>query len=119
MMRPYQHWTITPVPEAGGYLGGPYFKITIADTERALAATADLELTTVPSFTGTSEQLWRIEQLTDGNFRLMPKAIPGREGINTRFVLYTPADSTPTLAEWDFTTDNAKWQLRAKSDIRR
>lgn len=112
MFRPHQLWTITPVPEAGGYLSNPYFKITIAGTDRALAATASLELTALPSFTGAPEQLWRIEQLTDGNFRLMPKGIPGREGVNTRFVLYTPADSTPTLAEWDFTTDNAKWHLR-------
>ena len=113
MFRPHQHWTITPVPEAGGYLGGPYYKITIAGTDRALAATASLELTAVPAFTGAAEQLWRIEQLTDGNFRLLPKGIPGREGINTTLVLYTPADSTPTLAAWDFTTDNAKWHLRS------
>ena len=112
MFRPHQHWTITPVPEAGGYLSAPYFKITIAGTERALAATATLELTAVPAFTGAAEQLWRIEQLTDGNFRLLPKAIPGREGINTLYVLYSAADSTPTLAAWDFSTDNAKWHLR-------
>ncbi len=114
MMRPHQHWTITPVPEAGGYLGGQYCKITISDTERALATTADLELTTVPAFTGAPEQLWRIEQLTDGYYRLLPKAIPGREGINTRFVLFSAADSTPTLAEWDFNSDNAKWKLDAQ-----
>ena len=34
-------WTITPVDNAGGYPGSPYFKITIAGTDRALAATAD------------------------------------------------------------------------------
>ena len=113
MFRPHQHWTITPVPEAGGYLSAPYFKITIAGTNRALTATANLELTTVPEFTGASEQLWRIEQLTDGNFRLMPKTIPGRESINTSYVLYSAADSTPTLALWDFSTDNSKWRLRS------
>ena len=113
MFRPHQLWTITPVPEAGGFLGGPYCKIVIAGTDRALAATADLELTSVPAFTGAPEQLWRIEQATDGTFRIMPKAIPGREGINTRYVLYSAADSTPTLAEWDYTTDNAKWKLRS------
>lgn len=112
MMRPHQQWTITPVPEAGGFLGGPYCKIVIRGTDRALAATADLELTAVPAFTGAPEQLWRIEQLTDGCFRLLPKGIPGREGINTRYVLYSVADSTPTLAEWDFSTDNAKWNLK-------
>ena len=112
MMRPHQHWTIIPVLEAGGYLGGPYFKIVIQDTERALAATSDLELTTVPAFTGAPEQLWCIQQLTDGTFRLMPKAIPGHKGINTRYVLYSVGDSTPTLAEWDFGSDNAKWNLK-------
>ena len=112
MNRPHQRWTITPVPEAGGYLSNPYFKIVISGTDRALAATADLELTTVPTFSGAPEQLWRIEQLTDGSYRILPKAIPGREGINQRYVLYSAADSTPTLAEWDFSTDNSKWQFR-------
>ena len=112
MFRPHQRWTITAVPEAGGYLSNPYFKITIEGTDRALAATADLEVTTVPAFTGSDEQLWRIEQLTDGTFRIMPKAIPGKEGINKKYVLYSIADSTPTLAEWDFNTDNSKWNFR-------
>ena len=112
MFRPHQRWTITPVDEAGGYLGGPYFKIVIEGTERALAATADKELVTVPSFTGSDEQLWRIEQATDGTFRIMPKAIPGQQGLNKEYVLYSAGDSTPTLARWDFTSDNSKWNLR-------
>ena len=112
MFRPHQHWTVTPLNDAQGYLGSPYFKIVITGTERALAATANLELTTVPSFTGADEQLWRIEQLVDGTFRIMPKAIPGREGLNTRYVLYSAGDSTPTLAEYDFNSDNSKWSFR-------
>ena len=112
MFRPHQRWTITAVPEKGGYLGGPYYKITIEGTERALAATADKELTTVPAYTGADEQLWRIEQLIDGTFRIMPKVIPGQEGLNKRYVLYSAADSTPTLAEYDFNNDNSKWNFR-------
>jgi arabinan endo-1,5-alpha-L-arabinosidase len=112
MFRPWQHWTLTAVPEAGGYLSNPYFKITIAGTGRALAATAGRELTVVPQFTGSDAELWRVEQCTDGTFRLLPKAIPGEPGVNTRYVLYSAGDSTPTLAPWDFTTDNAKWRLK-------
>ena len=112
MFRPHQRWTVTPVADKGGYLGNTYFKIVIEGTERALAATADKELTAVPAFTGSDEQLWRIEQTVDGTFRLMPKRIPGEENINTRFCLYSAADSTPTLAEWDFNSDNSKWNLR-------
>jgi len=47
-----QKWTIAPVADAGGYLGAPYFKITIAGTDRTLAATADGELVVLPAFTG-------------------------------------------------------------------
>ena len=112
MFRPHQLWTITPVPEKGGYLGGPYFKITIAGTERALCATSDKEVTTVPTYTGADEQLWRIEQLIDGTFRIMPKVIPSQEGINKHIVLYSAGDSTPTLAEYDFNSDNSKWNFR-------
>ena len=111
MARPHQRWVITPVDEAGGYLSNPYFKITIAGTDRALAATTDKELTTVPTFTGADEQLWRIEQLTDGTFRIMPKRIPGSATINTRLCIYSAADSTPTLSEYDFTSDNSKWNF--------
>jgi arabinan endo-1,5-alpha-L-arabinosidase len=112
MFRPWQQWTISPVESAGGYLSNPYFKITIAGTNRALTATANLELTTTPEFTGDDSQLWRIEQLTDGTFRIMPKRIPGQEGVNTRYVIYSAADSTPTLAEYDFQSDNSKWNLK-------
>ena len=111
MFRPHQLWTITPVAEAGGYLGGPYYKMVIAGTNRALAATADKELTTVPQFTGADEQLWRIEQLTDGTYRIMPKRLPGKTALNTRYVLYSAADSTPTLAEYDYKSDNSKWNF--------
>ena len=112
MFRPHQRWNVTPVPKKGGYLGGPYFKITIEGTERALAATSDKEVITVPHYTGADEQLWRIEQLIDGTFRIMPKVIPGQEGINKHLVLYSAGDSTPTLAEYDFSSDNSKWNFR-------
>src|SRR5207302_1486042 len=46
MFRPHQKWAITAVPGVGGYLGGPYYKITIGGTGRALAATADAEMIT-------------------------------------------------------------------------
>ena len=42
----------------------------------------------------------------------MPKRIPGEEGLNTRYCIYSIADSTPTLAEWDFESDNSKWNFR-------
>ena len=42
----------------------------------------------------------------------MPKAIPGIEGTNTTYCLYSTGDSTPTLAKYDFTSDNSKWNFR-------
>ncbi len=112
MFRPHQQWTITAVPEAGGYLSNPYFKITIQGTDRALTATEDMEVTTTNSFSGADNQLWRIEQLTDGTFRIMPKQIPGLDGINTQYVLYSIGDSTPILAKYDFKSDNSKWNFK-------
>ncbi len=109
MARPHQKWTIEAVPEAGGYLGGPYYKILIEGTDRALAAAEGGELVTVPEFTGADEQLWQIDQLIDGTYRIMPKAVPGCE---ESLCLYSVADSTPTLAKFDFESDNAKWDLK-------
>lgn len=109
IFRPHQKWTISPVPEAGGYLGGPYYKIVIEGTERALAATADKEVKTVPAFTGASEQLWRIEQLIDGTYRIMPKEIPG---TTEQLALISSGDSTPTLGKFDMNSDNSKWNFK-------
>lgn len=112
MFRPHQQWSIVAVPEAGGYLSAPYFKICIQGTERALCVTEDCEIGTVAQYTGADEQLWRIEQCTDGTFRIMPKRLPGNAVDNTKYVLYSMGDSTPILAPWDFASDNAKWNLK-------
>lgn len=111
MNRPHQRWVITAVPEAGGYLGGQYYKIQIEGTGRVLAAAEDAEVITVPAFTGASEQLWRIEQLTDGTYRIIPKSIPG---CDRQYVLTSVADSTPSLAAYDYDSDNCKWNFVRK-----
>jgi arabinan endo-1,5-alpha-L-arabinosidase len=109
MFRPHQKWTITPVANAGGYPGSPYFKIAIAGTDRALTATADGEVMAVPAFTGAPEQLWRIDQLTDGAYRIMPKSMPN----STEPMALTAAGrSTPTLAKFDPKSDKARWNFK-------
>ncbi len=108
MFRPHQKWTITPVANAGGYPGSPYFKIAIAGTDRALAATADGEVVAVPAFAGSPEQLWRIDQLTDGTYRIMPKSMPNsKEPV----ALTAVGGSTPTLARFDPKGDKARWNF--------
>ena len=107
MNRPHQRWTLTVVPEAGGYLGGQYYKIQIEGTEKTLTATEDIDVKVAPEFTGADSQLWRIEQCIDGTYRIMPKSNPG-------YVLSSPADSTPSLAKWDFNSDNCKWNFIKK-----
>lgn len=70
-------------------------QIVIEGTNRALTATADAEVSTVPEFTGAPEQLWRIEQLIDGTYRIMPKKVPGTD---EELVLVSVGDSTLHLA---------------------
>jgi arabinan endo-1,5-alpha-L-arabinosidase len=109
MVQAQQKWTIAPVADAGGYPGSPYFKITIAGTDRALAATADRELVTVPAFTGAPEQLWRIDQLTDGTYRVMPKVVPNSKDA---LALSAIGSSMPTLARFDPSSDRQRWFLK-------
>jgi arabinan endo-1,5-alpha-L-arabinosidase len=109
MLQAQQKWTIMPVNDTGGYPGSPYFKITIAGTDRALAATGDRELVTVPSFTGAPEQLWRIDQLVDGTYRVMPKAVPNS---TEALALSAIGSSMPTLAKFNPASDRQRWQLR-------
>jgi len=109
MFRPHQKWTVSAVPNAGGYLGAPYYKIVIAGTTRALAATAQAEVITVPAFTGAPEQLWQIDQLTDGTYRIMPKIVPNSK---EKLALVSSGDSTPTLAIFNMNSDNSKWNFK-------
>ena len=110
MFRPHQKWTITAAPDSSGYLGGPYYKIVIAGTDRALAATTNAEVITVPAYTGAPEQLWRIDQLTDGTYRIKPKVVPNSK---EKLVLISSGDSTPALAPFDMNSDNSKWNFKA------
>jgi arabinan endo-1,5-alpha-L-arabinosidase len=109
MLRPHQKWTITPVPNVGGYPGSPYFKITIAGTDRALAATEEAEVVAIPAFTGKPEELWRIDQLTDGTYRIMPKAVPNSK---ESLALTAVGLSTPTLTQFDPKSDKARWNFK-------
>jgi arabinan endo-1,5-alpha-L-arabinosidase len=109
LFRPHQKWTIAPVPNAGGYPGSPYFKIAIAGTDRTLAATADGEVVALPAFTGDPEQLWRIDQLTDGTYRIMPKSVPNSK---EPLALTAVGGSTPTLAKFDPKSDKARWTFK-------
>jgi arabinan endo-1,5-alpha-L-arabinosidase len=104
-----QKWAIAAVPNAGGYPGAPYFKITIAGTDRALAATEDAELVVLPAFTGGPEQLWRLDQLADGSWRIMPKAIPNSK---TPMALSAVGSSFATLAKFDPASDKQHWLLK-------
>ncbi len=104
-----QKWAITAIPDAGGYPGSPYFKITIAGTDRTLAATADAELVVLPAFTGAPEQLWRIDELADGTWRIMPKSIPhSKEAL----ALSAVGSSFETLEKFDPTSQKQRWLFR-------
>jgi arabinan endo-1,5-alpha-L-arabinosidase len=109
MARPHQKWTITPVANVGGYPGSPYFKIAIAGTDRTLAATADGDVVALPAFTSSPEQLWRIDQLTDGTYRIMPKSMAGSK---EPMALTAVGASTPTLAKFDPKSDKARWTFK-------
>ena len=122
MFRPHQLWDVKPITKEQapkgkndepimGTLCGPLFTICIAGTDRAITATEGLEVITRP-LDNSAEQFWRVEQLTDGTFRIMPYSIPGQDGPNQCYCLYSIADSTPTLAKYDFKSDNSKWNLR-------
>jgi len=110
MLQAQQKWTITPVLNAGGYPGSPYFKITIAGTDRALAATAQAELVVLPHFTGGPEQLWRMDQLADGSWRIMPKSAPGSK---EPLALSAVGSSFATLAKFDPASEKQRWLVKA------
>jgi arabinan endo-1,5-alpha-L-arabinosidase len=107
MVQAQQKWTVTAVTNAGGYPGSPYFKITIAGKDLTLTATADGELTALPAFTGAPEQLWRLDQLTDGTWRIMPKS-------NSKEALAISAigSSSATLEQFNPDSDRQRWLFK-------
>jgi arabinan endo-1,5-alpha-L-arabinosidase len=109
MLQAQQKWVIAPVAGAGGYPGAPWFRITIAGTERSLTAIAGGELT-ASAFSGKPEQLWRIDQLTDGTYRISPKAVPGE---SQPLALSAVGSSMPTLSKFDPASERQRWRLGA------
>lgn len=110
MCQAQQKWAIGAVPNSGGYPGSPYFRITIAGTERTLTATAERELAALPTFTGSPEQLWRFDQLADGTWRIMPKAVPYS---NDALTLSAVGASFATLAPFEPTSEKQRWVIKA------
>ena len=106
-----QKWTISAVTNAGGYAGSPYFKITVAGLGRALAATEDGELFSLPTFTGGPEQLWRVDQLTDGTWRIMPKSVPNSK---EPLALCAIGSSSVTLSKFDPASDKHRWLFKTQ-----
>jgi arabinan endo-1,5-alpha-L-arabinosidase len=112
-----QKWTIAAVPNAGGYPGSPYFKVTIAGTDRTLAATPDAELVVLSAFTGGPEQLWRMDQLADGSWRIMPKSVHNSKEasvVNSKepLVLSAVGSSFATLSKFDPKSDKQRWLFK-------
>jgi arabinan endo-1,5-alpha-L-arabinosidase len=104
-----QKWAITAVPNAGGYPGSPYFKISVAGTDRVLAATPEAELVVLPAFTGEPAQLWRMDQLADGSWRISPKSAT----ISAKaLALSAVGSSFATLAEFDPASDRQRWLFK-------
>jgi arabinan endo-1,5-alpha-L-arabinosidase len=109
LVQAQQKWTVTAVTNATGYPGSPYFKITIVGTDRSLTATADDELAALPAFTGAPEQLWRLDQLTDGTWRIMPKsALNSKEAVAISAI----GSSSATLAKFNPESDQQRWLFK-------
>ena len=86
------------MPFAGTALVKPDFTPVICDA-----------FGTTRSITAAPEQPWRIDQLTDGTYRLMPKAVPNSE---ESLVLSAVGSSMPTLARFNPESDRQRWNLR-------
>ena len=87
-----------------------HFKITIAGTDRALAATDDGELIALAVFTGEPQQLWRLDQLADGTWRIMPKSVPNSKEPRA---LSAIGSSFATLAKFNPESDKQRWLIKA------
>jgi arabinan endo-1,5-alpha-L-arabinosidase len=74
-----------------------------------LAATQEGAVVAQPAFTGADEQLWRIDQLTDGTYRIIPKQ---PLGLSKPKALVAIGASTPVLARFNPADDSGRWTFR-------
>ena len=79
-------------------------------TGRALTATEEGELIAPAVFTGGPEQLWRIDQLTDGTWRLMPKSAPNSKEL---LALSAIGSSFATFSKFNPNGDQQRWFFKA------
>jgi len=77
------------------------------DLRQALAVSGET-VATVPTFTGAPEQLWRIDQLTDGTYRITPKVT----GQGPSRALVAVGASTPALAPFDPASAVGRWTFK-------
>jgi arabinan endo-1,5-alpha-L-arabinosidase len=93
-----QKWTVTPA-------GGGLCKISSVAGENALAADETVD---VAPFTGENHQLWKIDQLDDGSYRIASR-------INNLALTATINKNTPNhIALQSFTGDDAqRWVITA------
>jgi arabinan endo-1,5-alpha-L-arabinosidase len=106
-------FVISPVANAGGYPGSPFLKITMAGSNKALAINANKELITVPEFTGAQEQLWRVDQLIDGTWRIMPRTLSAAKDL---MALVANGTGATTLEKFDFKNDRQRWNFVVPGD---
>lgn len=110
MLQAQQRWRISPAADAGGYPGSPYFRISISGTDRTLTAIPEGEVAVLPTFTGLAEQLWRIDQLSDGSYRLTPKSL---SGWTSPPALSAVGSSTPSLSAFRADSDRYRWIIKS------
>lgn len=110
LLQAQQRWSVQPIAGDGGVPGEPWFRISIAGTERTLAVTAGGELITVPAFTGAPEQLWRLDQLADGSWRIAPRAT---QHLKDRRALSAAGSSSVSLDPYDPASDRQRWRFNA------
>ena len=77
---------------------------TTAEQTGAPAASPDAELVVMPAFTGAPEQLWRIEQLPDGVWRITSKS--------KALAISAIGSSFATLAQFDAKSDKQRWLIK-------
>jgi arabinan endo-1,5-alpha-L-arabinosidase len=80
-------------------------KITLSGAGRALSAGDNGQLSSVESFTGGDDQLWRIDQLVDGSYRIQSKG-------SAQALTAGPRNSL-ALAPFDANNNAQKWLILA------
>ncbi len=104
-----QKWTLKAVPNGGGYPALPTSGSRWQERNALWPPRKRANWLSCRRSAAVRSRLWRLDQLADGSWRIMPKAVPNAK---TPMALSAIGASSATLSKYDPAGNKHRWLLK-------